>query len=496
MNVNTTFGRLLTGLALISLLGACDKKDDPTPPDVPSANRTATQEWIESTLREHYLWFSEIPASANLDYSLDDEPFFTSLLSSKDGYSRNGTHHYFSYMDKITPTRNFIEADYSYGFEFAGLRLSKEGKEIAAVLYVLPGSPAEEAGLRRGDWILTIDGKKMTTDDELKALLGGPACTLSIGREPTLSGGRMTFGETVDNLPLPAARAVDDNPVFMHKVITTPGGTKVGYLVYNEFEAGPSGKAGDTAYDEQLRRVSNEFLDNGVSEVVLDLRYNNGGLITSGILLCSILQPAAQLGQRLGYLEYNTKHSPRKSYFTTNAAQYLKSGSNLNLRRLFVLTSSTTASASEMVINCLRPFMEVTVIGQTTVGKNVGSEPYTDDTDTWEMHPIVCKLTNSEDFGDYSAGFPPSSGQTLSEMYQFDNQGYVISVLDMLPLGDTNERLLQAALQAIDPAYATSATLPTRSTPDVAGGGHYYLPSAFNSLARKATAGVVITPVE
>jgi C-terminal processing protease CtpA/Prc len=488
MNLNTTSGRYLFGLALVALLASCCD-DDPSNNDNnrPEVERTATQEWIENTMREHYLWFDEIPQSSKLDYTLDDEQFFNSMLSLKDGIDRDGQHYYFSYLEKAKTTRNFIEADYSYGFEFTGLYVADKNDPtkqpiIAAILYVLPGSPAEEAGLQRGDWITALDGRSID-DDAFETLYGGAACSLTVGRKLlSLVAGIPSFGEEL-TMNLPSARPVDDNPVFLHTTLAANDGRKVGYLVYNEFEAGPIDKENDTQYDDELRDISKAFKAAGVSELVLDLRYNNGGLLSSGILLCSILEPADQLGKTLGYLEYNTKQSPRKRPFPT----YLKDGSNLNLKRLFVLTSSTTASASEMVINCLDPLMEVVVIGETTVGKNVGSEEYKDDEEVWSMHPIVCKLTNSIDFGDYANGFEPTSGKQQHEMYTYNAEGKVSGIINLRPLGDKDERLLKEALNIINGNAATRADVPVV-------GSTLPLRPAGNSLARKATPGVVITP--
>ena len=112
-----------------------------------------------------------------------------------------------------------------------------------------------------------------------------------------------------------------------------------------------------------------------------------------------------------------------------------------NLTRLFVLTSSGTASASELIINGLRPYLPVITVGDTTYGKNVGSITITDTkntTNTWGMQPIVVKVTNSVGFSDYSAGFAPDPAN-------YDRDNYFI----LKPLGDINEPLLSKALNVI-----------------------------------------------
>ncbi|MDR0961960.1 MAG: peptidase S41 [Mediterranea sp.] len=470
-------------IAMLAMLAACKDNNEPVIDDeeeVETKEPTATQKWIESTMREHYLWYDEIPTKSRLDYTLDDNAFFTSMLSTKDGRMYDGKHYPFSYMEKVNKTRNFIQADYSYGFEYIGFYVNDGANLVAVVLYVLDQSPADEAGLKRGDWVLKKNDKLMTESD-FATLPGGAACTFTIGHYDPNSG----FAQDKD-ISMPAARAVDDNPVYYSDVITSATGKKVAYLVYNEFEEGIANddveyKDRDTSYDDLLRKLSAEkFAD--VDEFVLDLRYNNGGLLSSAILLCSIFQPSDYLGQDLGYLEYNTKQTPRKFRFITDTETYLKTGKNLNLKRLFVLTSTDTASASEMIINCLNPMMEVVVIGEQTVGKNVGSEEYKDDDNTWKMHPIVCKLTNIKDWGDYNNGFTPHV--TVNEIYDLTSDGKA-DIQTMLPLGDPQERLLRVALGMIDGSSTTRSTPATVGTP-------VDLKPVFRSISRKSTPGVVV----
>lgn len=148
------------------------------------------------------------------------------------------------------------------------------------------------------------------------------------------------------------------------------------------------------------------------------------------------------------YIEYKDKK--KSNYKLERSTQLKTTGKNLNLKTLYVLTSNSSASASELVINCLRPYMgekNVVLIGLQTEGKNVGSVTYTNDDKTWEMHPIIGKVYNSEGKSDYENGFLPD--YELDEAYEYWNDN-TVSILEVLPLGDTNERLLQAALSLID----------------------------------------------
>ena len=179
---------------------------------------------------------------------------------------------------------------------------------------------------------------------------------------------------------------------------------KIGYLAYTQFERGKTDD--DSSYDDKLKELSGSYFT-GVDEFVLDLRYNNGGLLSSAVLLCTMFEPASVVGKLLGYLKYNDKTSPIKEYIYTGKDILGSTGKNLDLKTIYILVSNNTASASEMVINCLRPYMNVVVIGEQTEGKNVGSVTYTSDDKKWEMHPIVCQIYNSQDYTDYVSGFSP-----------------------------------------------------------------------------------------
>ena len=126
--------------------------------------------------------------------------------------------------------------------------------------------------------------------------------------------------------------------------------------------------------------------------------------------------------------------------------------------------------------------MDVVVIGETTVGKNVGSLEYTSDDNKWEMHPIVCQIYNSEDFTDYADGITPD--------VEADERGEIVKpnslrIAEIFPLGDSNERLLKAAIDLID-----GKTTLTRSID--APGTVAYKKVPGNSIDRKATGSVII----
>jgi C-terminal processing protease CtpA/Prc len=373
----------------------------------------------------------------------------------------------------------------------------------AFVEYVLDGTPAAEAGLQRGDWIVKIDVKNIT---DYTVLYGDDAHEFTLGiftREydaaGTLTGGYFDLKPSTELAPNPismsTARAVEDYPVFKDTIVTSDGGKKVGYLAYNHFSRGVDDEA-DTDYDDQLRGLSRKFKTAGVEEFVLDLRYNNGGFLTCALLLSTMLAPEAAIGQEACSLVYNDKMSLKYDYSYNFMTQYLNQspenptgpkGENLNLPRLYVLTSGMTASASEMVINCLRPYYTVTLIGSQTEGKNVGSMPYDTSDGKWIMHPIVSRISNSAGFSDYSDGFPPD--YELYEFYELQGGGaFPLDSRDIYPLGDPKERMFAAALTHIDTGSITRATTTRTLVPP---SGRYKVIQNVSAL-RKPTNGVIL----
>lgn len=483
-NKDMKFTKYVFFLFIALLASACsDDDNEPGGNDGGEKNeRTDIQKWIEDTMRKEYYWYKDIPEASKLKYKdVKPEDFFMSLLSEKDGkdykIDEKTTGHYFysSIEDLSKDTRSSIQTDYSYGFEFTGVNY---GDEVRALIqYVLPNTPASDANLKRGNWISKINNAPLTNSN-YRSLYGSEECTLTIVEfDPTAN----KFINPKD-VEVESACPVEDNPVFHYDIITSPvKNKKVGYLVYNHFTDGKDEK--DKSYDNELRTISARL--KGVDEFVLDLRYNNGGLLTSARLLCAILAPETALGKSFGYLKYNDKKSGTSPIEVTKTT-LAPGGQNLNMEKIYVLVSSISASASEMVINSLRPHMgdkNVILIGEQTEGKNVGSNPYTSDDKLWKMHPITCQIYNSVDFTDYANGFSPD--YEMNEAFKPRGDGYV-DILEMLPLGDPEERLLNAAISLIDGKSITTRSSASSSNQAV------YKKASIQSIDRRATNGVII----
>lgn len=445
-------------LGLFFFFSACKDDDD-------NKSDKATNQWIESAMRSYYLWYGDIPAKSKLNYNSTPETFFQSLLSPNDGKSRNNIQYYYSTIEKkkSATTRSYLGEEPTLGFEFQNWIIGS--RYAANVLYVLPGSPAEEKGLKRGDWIHKIDGTNVSNQNVMD-LLGGKTVVLTVSDHYN----DVLNTRTVELVPA----MVEDNPVFLTKVYEddSTGNKKVGYLVYNHFTSGPEGD-NDETYNNDLRQRFAEFKAEGVEEFVLDLRYNGGGLVTSAQILAELLAPESALGKKFCYLMYNDIQSRTVDYFFDRTEQ------NLNLPRLFVLTTSRTASASEAVINGLLPFYKVFLLGERTEGKNVGSITLSNEKFDYDLHPIVCRIFNANDESEYETGFP-------SNWEPNDPNGDYRPIINHVELGDKeNDVLLKAAIYWIRNGVAPPVTGFTRSSA-------LNLVPGYCSLDRKTNNGVQV----
>jgi len=432
MKTKPIFLIFLTLLSFALSITSC-KKDANTPPITkPTAY---VQDWIYNNMEYWYYWSSQMPA--NPDTTMLPEPFFYSLLYKGTDGDR------FSWIEADYTTLinelNGITKEAGYDFK---LYLASAGSTdvIGQITYIKKGSPAESAGLMRGDIFYQINSTPITTSN-YRTLLNATGSPFTLSAKRYNANTQALISDLVYSLnPVQLA----ENPVLMDSVYTFSG-KKVGYLVYNFFSPG---SGASKPYDQEVDNVFSDFKAKGVNEVVLDLRFNGGGAISSAINLASLLVPGYNSSKIFVNYQYNNQvqsdiiNDP--NYGDNYLHQkFIAKTSNIgdNLSRIFVLTSRGTASASELIINGLRPYIPVITIGDTTYGKNVGSITITDTknkTNTWGMQPIILKLTNSAQFSDYTNGFGPDPSN-----YDADNHYY------LRPLGDIQEPLLNKALFTI-----------------------------------------------
>ncbi len=378
-------------IAAMFLLFSCEKEEIRPSPETLSIN-----DFIWENLNQYYLWEDNIPQNINRKQEFDSRAYFDKLLfKPTDKWS-------FITDDYEGLINSFKGIEESFGHNFKLFLLSGSGNVIGVVKYVIPDSPADLAGIKRGDLFYKVNGISLTSTNYRELLLQNSSYTLSFGNYNF--EGQI---EPVRDVPLTAV-IISENPIYIHKTIEM-GGYKIGYLAYNQFIAD---------YNDSLVKVMNTFKSDGISDLVLDLRYNPGGSINTAILLSSMIAPAsvAQNNEVYSRLVWNEQVN---KYFLDEEGEesdnlisrFVTPEVSLDLQRIYILVTSNTASASEMVINCLDPYMDVVVIGaENTTGKYVGSITLrAEDTDykNWAMQPIVLKTANALGVSDYNDGLTP-----------------------------------------------------------------------------------------
>jgi carboxyl-terminal processing protease len=428
--------------ATLSILALSCNEDDvlvqPIEKEV-NENNQHVNNWILDNMQEWYLWNDDLPE--DVDINLPPEEYFSSLLHADDRFSWIQP----NYKELLNSLQGINK---EAGFEFVLYKEGDSDKVTAQILYVKPQSPAQAAGLKRGDLISKINGQLITTGnyrDLIKAFK----------ENHLLEYKPLLVGENKFGSPLTAElRAVEytENPNYLFKVIEE-GNHKVGYYLYNFFASGTEND--DEKYDLEMDGIFSVFKKEGITDLVLDLRFNSGGSEVSAKNLASLIGPDVNRRKVFFSRTYNSHVMDEITNDPELGSEFLKSffydepaniGSQLS-GKVYILTSSRTASASELIINGLRPYMQVFLIGDVTYGKNVGSISVYEEHDPkngWGLQPIVVKVTNSAGFSDYSHGFNP-------DIENKDNGLYIY------PLGDPRENLLAEAL-----AHIQGVTLPGR----------------------------------
>ena len=275
------------------------------------------------------------------------------------------------------------------------------------VTYVYNQSTAGVAGMKRG-WIINkINGSQIGYDqpsvDILNNVFFGTATSANFefikpdGITATASLSKTSF---------------QANSVLYKNVITS-GSSKVGYLVFNQFFDAPS--------RAELGDAFNYFQSQGITELVVDLRYNPGGSTATQDTLADLIAPLAANNQKMYTYQFNqqlqqgnfpllkTKPGFENVSFeeSENTVSYQKAG-GLNLSRVFFIVTNSTASASELLMNNLKPYMNVKIIGDTTYGKPVGFFPI-EIASKYAIYPISFRTINSAGNADYYSGFAPDN---------------------------------------------------------------------------------------
>jgi C-terminal processing protease CtpA/Prc len=377
----------LPALLLVLFFSACKKEEslqtnnlNPTPPADPT---TTADQLKDSTLlytKDIYLWSDKIPATFNARSYADPSAIMTAIrqYAIEPGFTSSVDR--WSFAMKQQEWDN-VSSGVSEDF---GITVFFRQDGDLRVRAVEKASPAGQAGVRRGWRITNLAGSNNITTANASFIVQ------NVYQSKTTA---FTFekpdGSSV-NLTLTAG-TYQENPVLLDSVYTA-GGKKVGYLVFNSF-------LGDTAaiyrsFDRTFGRFSNE----GVQDLVVDLRYNGGGYVTVAEKLANYLAPSAANGGVMMTQRFNAK------YTSYNSTRTFRKVGPLNLSRIFFIVGSGTASASELLINSLKPYMEVILLGPSkTHGKPAGYFPIP--VGDWYIFPVSFVTVNKAGEGNYYNGF-------------------------------------------------------------------------------------------
>jgi len=413
------------------MLGGC--KDDPIEDEVVEAPEVTQKvnKFIQVVMEKQYLWYKEMPV-IDIRYEFDSKEYFKKLLFSEDKWSSITS-------DAQKTSNSLVGKEVTFGYSLVRGRFTNTQNYFAIVEYVYPGSPADVAGLTRGDFIVQIDGQSIT-DSNLRKLTDAENLTITTG---IYSPSGISPGNTVSM----TSREMDLDPVLIYKTIETEGHT-IGYLFYAHFI---------TDYNSSLQQAFQFFKDKNITDLVVDLRYNPGGYITAAQFLCSSIAPmSVSYGTTLITLLYNDKNVSLMwpFFFQSQTVKPVRLGMN----KVYFLTGQGSASASELTITGLDPYMNVVTVGDTTYGKYTASLFYTPDsvyTDknytkniaNWGIMPIRARYANAVGVTDFKNGFAPD----------FYVNEYAAENLPFMPLGDPNEPLLKETIADITgiPVLAT-----------------------------------------
>ncbi|HZX27358.1 MAG TPA: S41 family peptidase [Telluria sp.] len=395
------------------------------------------QNWLKSMIAASYLWYREIPTGLNMADYPTAIAWFNALktpLVTASGRPKDRFH--FTYPTDVWNAMSGDGVEVSYGLSWQR-NADPSQPHLWLATWVEPGSPADLSGVRRGDRLLAVDGDALADAGDTAV-----AARISAGLFPAKAGEthrlRLSRDGVVREVSLASAR-LSILPVRGAKVIETNAG-KVGYLLFKQHNG---------VAESALVQAITEFKAVGIDELVLDMRYNGGGLLSvASELAYMIAGPEAtanRVFERPVHAD-NVKPQPAQGFASHavgyRAPQPLKPGSvlpYLGLKRVTVLTTAGTCSASESVINSLRGIdVEVNLIGDPTCGKPYAFTPLDDCGTTYFW--IQFQGVNDKGFGDYADGFQPTCRARDDLTHE---------------LGDPSEGLLAAAL-----AYAVSGVCP------------------------------------
>ena len=465
----TTLPLILFCCALFTI--SCSEDRD----DVQIVSNLEIKNFIYSAMNIYYLYKPDVPVLANdffndqsdlnsyLDPFNTPEDLFEDLLSGQDRFS-------FITDDYRELEDRFAGVSKDNGLEYRLVRVAPGSSDIVGyVRYIIPNSNAATKEIKRGDVFTKVNGTSLTLTNYID-LLALDTYTLTLA-DITNDGTTTSIIENGRSVTLTKEEGLIENPILIAKTLTIEG-AKIGYLMYNAYTAD---------FDDELNDTFAQFKADGISDLILDLRYNGGGSVESAVDLTSMIT-----GQFNGEIITKQQWNPEiQAAFESNDPEDLldrfnstirtgESINSLNLSRLFVIGTGSTASASELTIIGLKPYIDVKTIGTTTVGKFQASTT----------------LYDSENFGRQNVN--PNHFYAIQPLiYTYANaNGTVGPATGIVPdfeiaetpsnlgiLGDPNEPLLKVAIDQILGRSSATKSSKLENSMEVVGESKMFTPN-------------------
>lgn len=439
-------------LSATILFVGCNKDDDgvgnPGGQDPDPTADVDVQNFMWKAMNLWYFWQADVTDiadnrfSSSAEYTTylegfsDPEDLFDDILFTDDRFS-------FLSDDYEELVRSFAGISKSDGLEFGLVQFSNSDDIFGYVRYIVSNSDASTKDIARGEIFTGVDGQTLTINNYVELLFGD-------NDTYTLNMADISNGEIAPNdkdVTLTKQEGLVENPVFIAKSFDISG-NKIGYLMYNRFTSN---------FDEELNDAFGQLKSDGVTDLVLDMRYNPGGSVNTSRLLASMIY-GTKTNDLYIKQRWNSKIQPELSaeqledYFASSTSE----GSpiqTLNLNTVYVLATNSSASASELVMNGLAPYVDIVHIGEITRGKNefsitlvdIPSNSYVynsskendiNSENSWGIQPLVGRNENADGFSDYTAGLIPD--------FELEEDLANLGIL-----GDVNEPLLAKAISEI-----------------------------------------------
>lgn len=442
--------QVLAVFFIVSILFSCKKNQEI------QTTLSTQQQWILDSMQVYYYWSDALPR--NPAASTNTVSFFKSILNPDDRFSTITDPH-----QQSTRYSSFAW----YGFEYVILQKKDLSDDLIAVItLVVPNGPAAKKGLKRGDVFTKVNNLPIRSSnmEVVKNILEeGNGISLVLSK---LENNQLHL---IGEVQLSYVHFAEQ-PVYTTQVFED-GGHKTGYLFYNRFNGN---------YDYNILDSLKKLKDASVSNLIIDMRYNPGGDISSVAKIAAVI---ANVNAEQVFAVYQANRNGGKQYRSFRDAisenRFQPQDFNellvrrFSLPKIYVLTTGATASAAELLINNLKPFMEVVQIGEKTLGKDMASFAIEDQRKPKKidltLYPLIFKLYNSRGEGNYSKGLSPNF--TVDEFAE----------LPLWQIGDVRDPLIKKALTLI--GHTVTVKSMANTTSSMENNTLYYNSSVENSVA-------------